>query len=439
MNSESDTKLRAGFASVDITPTALLPMGGYINRTGRARGVHDPLHAKAAVFRRGANSVVLLSLDILFVTREWACDVREAISNALGAPPGHILVAATHTHSGPAIFSPLTERSSELVRHEQTLLEKCVEAADRACKSTEESMIRVGRALSRGIAQNRRRPSETTESPVSVIRVENRSGKALGHIASFACHATVMSASNLEYSADLHGAAAGYVEENFEDSVCVMFNGAGGDTSTRFTRTEQTWRELERMGRSLAGCVSEASRNSVAIRDNPISARSVTREFAFRDVPDIEESQSQFDKASADFRNAVDSGSAESASLARSMVEGAAARLYLSRTGGWKRLFASERARVEIQAIRVGDLMVCGLPGEFFAAREERLRRAAEPGVGLVIGYANGYWGYLLPPEEAEKGGYERLMSPLHPEDEPAILSEAENLIKEMKEGVSPE
>lgn len=434
MNLENNTKLQAGFASVDITPTGPLPMGGYINRTGQASGVHDPLYAKAAVFRRGDNSAVLLSLDILFVTREWVCDVREAISRAVGAPPDHILVAATHTHSGPAIFSPLTERSSELVRYEQTLLDKCAEAADRAFKATEESVIRVGRALSRGIAQNRRRSSAMTEYPVSVIRVENRSGKALGHVASFACHATVMSASNLEYSADLHGAAARCVEEDFGNSVCMMFSGAGGDTSTRFTRTEQTWRELERMGRSLAECVSEASRNSVAIRDNPIFARSVTREFAFRDVPDAEESQRQFDKASADFENAAAFGSAESASLARSMVEGAAARLYLSRTGGWKHVFAAERARVEIQAIRIGDLMACGLPGEFFAAREERLRRAAAPGFGFVIGYANGYWGYLLPPEEAEKGGYERLMSPLHPADEPAILSEAENLIREMKE-----
>jgi hypothetical protein len=117
--------------------------------------------------------------------------------------------------------------------------------------------------------------------------------------------------------------------------------------------------------------------------------------------------------------------------LLEAKVEGAAAQLLVSRLGGWQNLFGAAEADLELQVIRVGDIIFCGLPGEFFGKRGLELSRAARPKFGFVIGYANGYWGYIVPPKEARKGGYEAMMSPLSPKDEPKIVRCMKTLMKE--------
>ena len=118
--------------------------------------------------------------------------------------------------------------------------------------------------------------------------------------------------------------------------------------------------------------------------------------------------------------------------LARSLVEGAAARALLAGIGGWQSVFGATLAEVELQALRIGGVTVCGLPGEFFSTREQDLRETAAPTFAFTIGYANGYWGYLVPPNEAAKGGYETMMSPLDPEKEPEIINSAKSVIRDV-------
>ncbi|UCD57344.1 MAG: neutral/alkaline non-lysosomal ceramidase N-terminal domain-containing protein, partial [Candidatus Hydrogenedentota bacterium] len=111
MRKKSERQLRVGLASIDITPADSLPMGGYIARTEPAAGTHDPLSAKAVSFRQGKTSAMLVALDILYVSEQWARKFRKAVSRKIGLPQKNVLVAATHTHSGPAVFSPTVPRA----------------------------------------------------------------------------------------------------------------------------------------------------------------------------------------------------------------------------------------------------------------------------------------------------------------------------------------
>jgi hypothetical protein len=243
-----------------------------------------------------------------------------------------------------------------------------------------------------------------------------------------------MGPSNLEYSADLFGAAAAKVESKHDGSIFLMLNGAAGDISTRFVRREQTWSEVDRLGDKLAGRIGAVSLQPV--KADGICGKSVTTEFPFRDLPDPEAAQKEYDEA---LRNAeAATGDATNRRLARSLVEGAAARLLLTRSGGWRSIFGAAAAEVELQALRIGGVIVCGLPGEFFSTRERELREAALPEFGLTIGYANGYWGYLAPPREAAKGGYEAMMSPFDPEREPEIIRSAKSVIREVSRAANP-
>ena len=68
---------------------------------------------------------------------------------------------------------------------------------------------------------------------------------------------------------------------------------------------------------------------------------------------------------------------------------------------------AEETLTVKIQAIRIGDLAVCGIPFETFVETGLDLKKRSPFPQTMVIGLANGRHGYLPTPEQHLLGGYE--------------------------------
>jgi hypothetical protein len=421
--------MQIGLASADITPAELLPMGGYIARTDPATATHDPLYAKAVLFRSGNAAALLLVVDVLYVSHEWAGKLKTDIAREIGLPPKHILMAATHTHSGPAVFSPLAGRTESMQRYEDDLVATCLEIAGKASSSAVPSRMRVWSGPLEEVAANRRDPHAEAHSLLSVVCIETPHGEVRGFLASFSCHPTVMGSSNLLYSADLFGASAAAVKEKFPESLCLMISGTSADMSTRFIRREQTWAEVDRLGGILGKQITDACNSSAFVDGSRIVGMSETLKFPYREIPSPESARREYQEAVAAFDNNADGADTAEALLARAALDGAQAQLLLSRIGGWELLFGAETAELEVQVIRVGDIIFCALPGEFFAVRGRELVEMARPCFGFVVGYANGYCGYLVPPGEANRGGYEMMMSPLDSESEQEIIRTAQNLI----------
>ena len=67
--------------------------------------------------------------------------------------------------------------------------------------------------------------------------------------------------------------------------------------------------------------------------------------------------------------------------------------------------------RVRLQAVRLGGVLFCAIPGEPFAELGLALKSPCSGGVPLVLplGLAGGYYGYILPAERLAGGGYEAL------------------------------
>src|SRR5207302_5531920 len=66
-----------------------------------------------------------------------------------------------------------------------------------------------------------------------------------------------------------------------------------------------------------------------------------------------------------------------------------------------------ESITVKVQAIRIGDLVVCGIPFETFVETGLDLKKRSPFPQTMVIGLANGRHGYLPTPEQHRLGGYE--------------------------------
>ena len=96
--------LKAGFAQYDITPRAgvgLYGFGPYLNR--HAVAVRDYLEARAAAFALDGKMAVIIGCDLCTLQAETCALIRDIIIARIpGLAKQDILIATSHTHSGPA-------------------------------------------------------------------------------------------------------------------------------------------------------------------------------------------------------------------------------------------------------------------------------------------------------------------------------------------------
>src|SRR5215216_5901286 len=94
--------LRVGAAATVITPPAGTPLAGYYSERG-SRTVLDDIHAKAIVLEVGDTRAALVVCDLISLPRHVVTEARRQIETATGIPGAHVMISATHTHTGPVI------------------------------------------------------------------------------------------------------------------------------------------------------------------------------------------------------------------------------------------------------------------------------------------------------------------------------------------------
>src|SRR6266480_2651722 len=92
--------LKVGAAEIDITPPVGHRMAGYFDER-LATGVHDPLKAKAIVLQQGNEQIALVFCDLVGLSLNVTTNARAQASQKTGIPVSHIVICATHTHTGP--------------------------------------------------------------------------------------------------------------------------------------------------------------------------------------------------------------------------------------------------------------------------------------------------------------------------------------------------
>ncbi len=117
----AQAELRVGTAALNISPPAGTPMAGYYYARG-SQDALDDLYAKAAVLDDGGTKVALVVCDLITLPRTTVLDARQLIEQQTGIPGGHVMISATHTHTGPALTrdsvrDDLDKGSSDPARH----------------------------------------------------------------------------------------------------------------------------------------------------------------------------------------------------------------------------------------------------------------------------------------------------------------------------------
>src|SRR5688572_7460291 len=94
--------LRIGASAIDITPPVGTALDGYGGRVDVSLGVHDALFARCLFLDDGTRQLAIVVCDLIGVGRGLVGRARQLITERLGIAAENVLVAATHTHAGPA-------------------------------------------------------------------------------------------------------------------------------------------------------------------------------------------------------------------------------------------------------------------------------------------------------------------------------------------------
>ncbi|MBR4863970.1 MAG: hypothetical protein IKU07_05280 [Oscillospiraceae bacterium] len=138
-------KLLAGYARTDITPTESVPLAGYGNTMKRmSQGVLDPMAATCiALTAPDGNTVLLFTLDIIYPHDTYAPEARRAISCRWGIPTEAVIIAGTHTHSGPDMDRL---ECPAVANYKAALVEKLTELAGAALSDRKPCHMECGKA-----------------------------------------------------------------------------------------------------------------------------------------------------------------------------------------------------------------------------------------------------------------------------------------------------
>ncbi len=388
------TGLRAGAARADITPPLGLAMYGFASRKAGARGVLDPLMARVLVLEAGEKRLALVVLDLGEPpAREWIERLRGDAAKTSGI--SHLLVAATHTHSGPDIRDEYPPRQAP--DWESPALEKVGRAIEDARRHLVEARIGTGYG-SVLIGHNRLRPeldgtvtwfernntmvpTSPVDPTVSVLRVDDAEGRPIAILVNHACHPVVLGSDNLQYSADYPAVMTRAVERELGGRLLAVFlQGGDGDINPYYAvhpLDQDAVRMRDWTGERLG---LEAARVAKAIRTAP------ERDAALEVTEDTLELDWRWNAEK--LREAV----------RQSWGREAAAALE-------RRLAARLRAPVTTVLVNKR-IALMTMPGEPFVEHQIDWRNRCPVRDALFLGYANGSLGYFPTIRAAALGGY---------------------------------
>lgn len=383
--------LKAGHGSSTITVVPGEPMGGYADRSGGIDALIDPLEASAITLAGGGSRFALVTLDVVCVNTDVVEQIRRAVCAELAVDS--CWVAATHTHSSPDAGCRPGGGTTDPHLAER-LVQAGLAAVRRALEGERPTELATVRVPVAGLAERRTaEPSDEMAVPIDALCF-SFDGALQGLLVVSPVHPTVFGADSTAISADLNGSIRRALVSRGVPWA-VVATGAAGDISTRHTRRERSPEELDRLGSLVADALEPAvaarGASAPSSPPRPVSERLELPAKPPGELPDVLEP--------------VSAGSAPADSrwlwVLRQGIQIAEELAQAGRTTPYE---------VEIAVLPLGGVALVAIPGELFLSLGEAIRDRLSPAAtAIVIGYANGYVGYL--PERDAGTCYEVLAS----------------------------
>lgn len=424
--SEDKPGLQAGAAAVDITPQQFplnMPGGFSANMAEKA---HDPFFARALVLADGSTHVALVVVDNLGAGPDVLDEVKVLASTKTGIPADKMLICSTHTHSGPS----LNTRSEPAAAYYQRFVEGTAAAIIQAHAALRPAAVGAAAHPLADEVFNRRwyvkdgkmplnpfgrldkvktnpgtspdvlaRPAGPTDPDITILSVQDTKRKALALFANYSLH-YVGGAPQGQMSADYFGEFARIMPSRLrsdEGFVAMMSNGTSGDINNipfGVTRPPREPFEQIRIVAQKAADTAWLAYQKIGKHRSDIRLGMLQKEVTLK------------------YRRPTPQQVAEAQAVLAVKDKDAIAQLpRLAQNYARNTIGAAERPEetitVKIQALRIGDFAICGIPFETFVEIGLDLKKRSPFPQTMVIGLANARHGYLPTLEQHPLGGYE--------------------------------
>ncbi|MGV3661272.1 MAG: neutral/alkaline non-lysosomal ceramidase N-terminal domain-containing protein [Prosthecobacter sp.] len=437
--------LRAGAAAVDITPPAeLFPMnmpGGF--SANMAEKAHDPFHARALVLDDGKTALAMVVVDNLGAGPDVLNEAKAAAAAKTGMKAENMLISSTHTHSGPS----LNTRSENAAAYYKKFVEGVSGSIIQAHAALKPSSVGAAAHPLPDEVFNRRwyvkegkmplnpfgrldkvktnpgtnpevidRPAGPTDPDITILSVQGEKRKPLALFANYSLH-YVGGAPGGQMSSDYFGEFARVMPSRLradENFVAMMSNGTSGDINNIPFGVTRPPREPFEQIRIVAQKAADTA--WFAYQKITKHQPNVRLGMLQRDITLKLRKPSAEDLAAARLVLAVKDKDKEAMEKLPNRAKNYAGSTVNAAEN------PEQTLTVQLQAIRIGDFAVCGIPFETFVEMGLDLKKRSPFPQTMVIGLANGKHGYLPTLEQHKLGGYETWLGTNRVQEDTSVI-----------------
>jgi hypothetical protein len=407
-------RFTAGYAERELRLETGQPLAGYGVENRPLTGVHDPLKAKCLAVSAGGDTLALVSVDLLNVSRELHGRVTRAAGDAVDG----VLLAATHTHAGPYVAAAAFDMDPyhHMGQDDEAvgLIEEDIAEAVRAAAAARgPATLRVGQATNDTAAVNRRNeggvvgtirvPTGEVDPELVALDVTTADGEEVV-VFNYACHPVCTTPDETLASADWPGYACREVAEA-KDAAVMYLNGAAADINPAgwgaTEHDDDPYQHMETIGTDVAGTVREAladAREGDPRSETTVFADSRELRLPLKETPERATLRRRRDELEEEIA-ALDGedGLVDQMEATKRYVE------ILLAVDEWP----GSSLPCRLGYYEFADVGVLGLPGEIFVDHGLAFKRRAAVDHLLPVGYADGYVGYVPTLAALENGDYE--------------------------------
>jgi neutral ceramidase len=433
--------VKAGIQAIDISPSKPMFLLGYPHVPRISTGIHDPLYATALYLSNDREAIFNISVDVLMISHWFIRQCREEISAITGVHPNHILISTTHTHSAPVTVDLLLFKDDPVVppidpEYMAIVKQSIIEAATTAFQNAQPSSIAHLTIDIDGVGTNRHHPQGPHDPQAGLLIIKKTKSDNVTAISIvYSMHPTVLHEDTSLVTADFPGFTRQLLNDYYPEAKILYQTGPSGNLSPRYHVKSQTFAEAERLGNHLGYQILKEIKGLDKNQFNDsikIDAVNTFINLPFHHFPqpaaaEMKLLHDQEAYAALKGENAPH-GPLRTAEVTIFGTEQLLKFSHMQETGELE-LIQRKYEVIEIQALRIGDICLLGIPGEMFVEYSLEIKRSTSPTV-FVISLANGeLQGYIVTPE-AE--GYEANFSLFEPQAGKIIVDQSVKLIQEL-------
>ncbi|MGI5820211.1 MAG: hypothetical protein ACOX9R_19160 [Armatimonadota bacterium] len=408
-------------------------MRGYFEER-TASTVHDPLHVRSFALENSGGAVAVAICDVIGISRTYLDRAKALITETTGLAPEQVLIACTHTHTGPHTGDD---------DYTEWLVRRIADAVRIAWQSREPAEVGWAGAAEGRLVFNRRyrmkdgtvqtnpgignpevvEPVGPTDPEVGVMALRRACGETIGLLGNYSLHYVGIPDDHTALSADYFGFFSEMIQRlRGERFVAALSNGASGDINNLnvmggVSPRNDRYQHCERAGAIIAANALWAWNEAEFTGDAPLAGALEEVTLAPR-PPATEDDLAQASEIE------------ERLAAGEKVLMGE--RSFQRRV----RRFEAEPPEAHdtvVQALRVGELAIVSAPGEFFVELGLEIKRRSPFAQTMVLELANDSVGYIPTKRAFEEGAYEANSSRYEPGFGELIVETAVRLLEGLK------